>query len=221
MMRTRQESARDEDVAGAGRRVRAHGAAHATGRGSVHGRGGRRMVAPLAGIAFAAALVAGCGGAEQQETGEDPAVEEPAAEEDAETEDDAVEDDVETGDDTAEDDAETGDDTAEDGETGDDGSTGDDAPSEGENLFEGTWGFGHDSAVLSAEELSTLLEEEADARGPEEMTLGVECGDGIDSGAGDLDAECIAYADEGVEHLWLITAGPADGGLEIEVENAG
>ena len=37
----------------------------------------------------------------------------------------------------------------------------------------------------------------------------------------DYEAECIAYADEGVEHPWAITAGPADGGLEIEVANEG
>src|SRR5699024_4320323 len=96
----------------------------------------------------------------------------------------------------------------------------DDSPS-GENLFEGTWGFGHDSKVLSAEELSALLEQEAEARGPEEMSLSVECGDGVDTGAGDDAAVCIACADVGGEHLWAITVGPADAGLEIEVENIG
>ena len=92
---------------------------------------------------------------------------------------------------------------------------------DGENLFEGTWGFGHDTKVLDAEELSQLLEEEAESRGPEEMSLSVECGDGVDTEAGDDTAECIAYADEGVEHVWAITVGPADSGLEIEVANVG
>src|SRR5699024_3454877 len=96
----------------------------------------------------------------------------------------------------------------------------DDSPS-GENLFEGTWGFGHDSKVLSAEELSALLEQEAEARGPEEMSPSVESGDGLDTGARDGAAACLTDADEGVEHLWASTVGPADAGLEIEVENIG
>jgi hypothetical protein len=74
--------------------------------------------------------------------------------------------------------------------------------------------------VLDAEELADVIEEEAEARGPEEMSLEVECGDGVDTDAGDDTAECIAYADEGVEHLWLVTVGPADAGLEVEIENA-
>src|SRR5699024_8643256 len=98
----------------------------------------------------------------------------------------------------------------------------DDSPS-GENLFEGTWGFGHDSKVLSAEELSALLEQEAEARGPEEMSLSVECGagDGRDTGRGDDPARGIASAAEGVERRGPLPVGPADAGLESEVENIG
>ena len=53
------------------------------------------------------------------------------------------------------------------------------------------------------------------------MSLEVECGDGVDTAAQDYEAECIAYADEGVEHLWTVTVGPADAGIEVEVANAG
>ena len=87
------------------------------------------------------------------------------------------------------------------------------------NLFEGTWGIGHDEKALDAEQLADLLEEQAEALGPPEMSLDVECEDGVDTAVQDYEAACIAYADEGVEHPWAITAGPADGGLEIEVAN--
>ena len=42
----------------------------------------------------------------------------------------------------------------------------DETPTEGENLFTGTWGFGHDEKTLDAAQLAALLEEEAEARGP-------------------------------------------------------
>lgn len=87
------------------------------------------------------------------------------------------------------------------------------------NLFEGTWGIGHDEKALDAEQLADLLEEQAEALGPPEMSLDVECEDGVDTAVQDYEAACIAYADEGVEHPWAITAGPADSGLEIEVAN--
>ena len=179
---------------------------------------------PLAGLAAAAALLAGCGGAE-----EDPAEAPTSA---------AVEQSDGGGTTTSTDEQDADetptDDEASDGPTDDDSSDGgggtdeseeptepaDDAP-EGENLFTGTWGFGHDEKTLDAAQLAALLEEEAEARGPAEMSLSVECGDGVDTGTQDYEAECIAYADEGVEHLWLISVGPADAGLEIEVENAG
>ena len=74
---------------------------------------------------------------------------------------------------------------------------------------------------LDAEQLADLLEEQAEALGPSEMSLDVECEDGVDTAVQDYEAACIAYADEGVEHPWAITAGPADGGLEIEVANEG
>jgi len=135
------------------------------------GRRRRRALAPWAGLALAAALLAGCGSTPT----EDPATEADPGEEET----------------------------------------------TGENLFEGTWGFGHDTKVLSAEELADLLEEQAESRGPEEMSLDVECADGVDTGAGDETAECIAYADEGVQHPWSLTVGPADSGLEIEVANVG
>src|SRR5699024_9190859 len=93
-----------------------------------------------------------------------------------------------------------------------------DDPDDQENLFEGSWHFGHHEQVLSAEELAAVVEQEALDRGPEEMHLTVECADGIDAGADDTEAECVAIADEGVEHPWMITALPADTGLEVEVE---
>lgn len=37
--------------------------------------------------------------------------------------------------------------------------------------------------------------------------------------AGDCSAECIADADEGVEHLWRVTVGPAGAGLEVEIDH--
>lgn len=176
------------------------------GSRTVRGRGGRRLLAPFVGMAAAAALIAGCGGA---------GTEEPAAGPDGETTEAAPTSEQAT--ESAPDPSDGGGATSDDPEA--DEPDGGDAT--GENLFEGTWGFGHDTKVLSAEELAVLLEAEAEARGPEEMSLDVECGDGVDTSAADYDAECIAYADEGVEHLWLVTVGPADAGLEIEVENEG
>lgn len=188
----------------------------------------------LAGVAFAAALVAGCGGGDE----DDPPVTETAQE-------DAGADDQDDADSDYQDDAELDEPTADDGSDEESGQESDETPDEssddgsdeatadapdgesdensgsGENLFEGTWGFGHDAKTLSAQELSDLLEDEADARGPAELTVSVECGDGIDTSTQDDDAECIAYADEGVEHLWAVTGGPADAGLEITVENLG
>ena len=151
----------------------------------------RLLLAPLAGIALATGLLAGCGGTT-------------AADDTATADEEVPGQDEDTGAD-------------EDTDSDNDSSSG----AGDVNLFEGTWGFGHDTKTLSAEELSDLLEAEASARGPEEMSLEVECGDGIDSEAGDLEVECIAYADEGVEHLWQVSAGPADAGLDIEVTNAG
>ncbi|MGP9733039.1 hypothetical protein ACT3SQ_00595 [Brachybacterium sp. AOP42-C2-15] len=178
----------------------------------MRGRGGRRMLAPLASILAAAALIAGCGGTSTEDPAGDPgggttdAAETSEPAETSETSEPAS--------DAGESPSDGGGESSESSETeGPDGVT-------GENLFEGTWGFGHDTKVLSAEELGALLVTEAEARGPEEMSLEVECGDGVDTAAGDYDAECIAYADEGVEHLWLVTVGPADAGLDIEVENA-
>lgn len=162
----------------------------------------RLLLAPLAGIALAAGLLAGCGGTT---AGDDPAT--------ADGEVTGQDDDGTDTDADGSDDAGTGDDTASDDATGSDGWD--------ENLFSGSWGFGHDTKTLSAANLSDLLQQEASARGPAEMSLEVECGDGIDSEAGDLEAECIAYADEGVEHLWQVSAGPAGAGLEIEVTDAG
>lgn len=160
----------------------------------------RRIAAALAGAALSTAMLAACSGGEEEAPPTDEPVAEEAPVEDTEDSDDGA---VETEDDTTDQDEDGGDD-----------------PSGDTNLFESTWGFGHDSKVLSAEELGDLLESEAESRGPEEMSLDVECGDGVDTGAGDLDAECIAYADEGVEYRWLVTVGPADAGLEVEVENA-
>ena len=174
-------------------------------------RGGRRLLAPLAGMAFAAALVTGCGAEEPT----DP--EETTAQEEAPP----GEDDTEDGDDGG------GEDGGQDPEDGDDGDGSDDPdddtedPGDDENLFEGTWHFGHDQKVLSAEELAAVVEQEALDRGPDEMHLTVECSDGVDTGAGDTEADCVAIGDEGAEHPWLITALPADAGLEVDVENVG
>ncbi|MGP9580167.1 MULTISPECIES: hypothetical protein [unclassified Brachybacterium] len=172
---------------------------------TVRGRGGRPLLAPLAGIAAAAALITGCGGAGTEEPAGDPGAGTTEAAPTSEQKSDPGQAPSDGG-------GEASDDPDEGGQDNDEAM--------GENLFEGTWGFGHDTKVLSAEELAALLEEEAEARGPEEMSLDVQCGDGVDTGAADYDAECIAYADEGVEHRWLVTVGPADAGLEIEVENA-
>ncbi|APX33413.1 hypothetical protein BH708_12570 [Brachybacterium sp. P6-10-X1] len=92
---------------------------------------------------------------------------------------------------------------------------------EDENLFDGTWTFGHTTKTLTAEELGVVVEEEAEARGPEEMSLSVRCADGIDTSIRDYVAYCVAIADEGVEHPWKLTGGPADAGLVVEVENFG
>ena len=168
-------------------------------RGALHPRGGRLLLAPLAGLAATAALLAGCGGTEApaEDTGS------------ATSEESSAESTDEGGD---------GSSTAE--QTSDGGDDADDAGGGGEvNLFEGTWGIGHDEKALDAEQLADLLEEQAEALGPPEMSLDVECEDGVDTAVQDYEAACIAYADEGVEHPWAITAGPADGGLEIEVAN--
>ena len=222
---------------------------------ALRSRGGRRLLAPLAGIAFAAVLVAGCGA-------EEPADPEETAAQETQEEAPPGEDDTDDGDDDGTGEG-TDDGTGEDGDdgTGGDGGTedpedgdpegpedgtegpsddpddgtedpgddpddgtevpGDEGPGDDENLFEGSWHFGHDQKVLSAEELAALVEQEALDRGPDEMHLTVECSDGVDTGAGDTEADCVAIADEGVEHPWLITALPADAGLEVEVENVG
>src|SRR5699024_8132084 len=188
-------------------------------------RGGRRLLAPLAGMAIAAALVTGCGADEPTDA------EEPTAQE---TQDEAPpgEDDSEDGDDGG---GEHGGRDHEDGgdgdgsgdpdddteDSGDDPDDGTEHPGDDENLFEGTWHFGHDQKVLSAEELAAVVEQEALDRGPDEMHLTVECSDGVDTGAGDTEADCVAIGDAGAEHPWLITALPADAGLEVDVENVG
>ena len=46
------------------------------------------------------------------------------------------------------------------GKDGADGSAG------AEDLFTGTWGFGHDTKALDAEQLADPIEQEAEARGP-------------------------------------------------------
>ncbi|ATG50643.1 hypothetical protein CFK38_03255 [Brachybacterium vulturis] len=170
-------------------------------------RKGRRLLPALAVAALATTLLAGCGAADTEEPDQEPGTGTEQAEQSAVTDDGAE---TSAPEEPAESSApaDAGDDTAE-GRAGD------------ENLFEGTWGLGHDTKVLSAEELADLLEAEAESRGPEEMSLDVECADGVDTGAEDYAAECTAYADEGVEHPWAVTVGPADAGLEIEVENAG
>ena len=209
--------------------------------GALHPRGGRRLLAPLAGLAATAALLAGCSGTEApaedtasasseessaestdeggdgsataEQTSDDDADDTAGADEDGDDTDDGGTDDGTDDDSTDGDDADDPDST-----DGPDGT--DDAGGGGEvNLFEGTWGIGHDEKALDAEQLADLLEEQAEALGPPEMSLDVECEDGVDTAVQDYEAACIAYADEGVEHPWAITAGPADGGLEIEVAN--
>lgn len=168
-----------------------------------HRCGRRRLLPALAGAAAATALLTGCGtgGTEApgEETGTGGSEQSSAAEDSADP--------------TTTPEEETPSDDGSDG-----GGSEGDGPG-GENLFEGSWSFGHDEKVLDAEELASLLEDEAESRGPEEMSLEVECADGVDTGIPDYTAECTAYADEGVEHAWLVTVGPADAGLVIEVEN--
>ena len=198
----------------------------------------RRISAVMAGACLSAAMLTACGGGEEPPTTDEQVTEDaPAGGSDdggsAET-DDSLDDDAEgdgdtddgteddgTGDDDADDDP-ADDDSSDDATEGDDGA--DDGGDDGAgstNLFEGSWGFGHDTKVLSAEELADLLEEKAEELGPDEMSLDVECESGIDTGAGQTEADCTAFADEGVEHVWHVTAAPADAGLEVEVGNAG
>ena len=217
-------------------------------RGALHPRGGRRLLAPLAGLAATAALLAGCSGTEApaedtasasseessaestdeggdgsataEQTSDGDADDTAGADEDGDDTDDGGTDDGTDDDSTDGDDADASTDDAEDPDSTDDSDGTDDAGGGGEvNLFEGTWGIGHDEKALDAEQLADLLEEQAEALGPPEMSLDVECEDGVDTAVQDYEAACIAYADEGVEHPWAITAGPADGGLEIEVAN--
>lgn len=185
-------------------------------RGALHPRGGRRLLAPLAGLAATAALLAGCSGTEAPaEDTASASSEESSAESTDEGGDGSA-----TAEQTSDGDADASTDDAEDPDSTDDSDGTDDAGGGGEvNLFEGTWGIGHDEKALDAEQLADLLEEQAEALGPPEMSLDVECEDGVDTAVQDYEAACIAYADEGVEHPWAITAGPADSGLEIEVAN--
>lgn len=186
-------------------------------------------MSPVAGMLFAAALVAGCGAQEPA----DP--EETVAEQ---TQDEAppAEDDTDENTDDGDEDSDDGGEETGDGQSDGDGGAGDDpdqgtddpdegtddpgdAPGEDENLFEGSWHMGHHEKVLTAEELAEVLEVEALERGPDEMHLTVECEDGVDSPAGDNEAQCTAIGDEGAQNPWSVTALPADAGLEIEVEN--
>lgn len=174
---------------------------------------------------FAAALVAGCGAQEpadpEDSVAEETQDEAPPAEDDTddggEGTDDGQSDDG-GGDDGGPGD---GDDAPDEGSDDPDEDTDDpgDAPGEDENLFEGSWHMGHHEKVLTPEELAAVLEEEALDRGPDEMHLTVECEDGVDSPAGDNEAQCVAIGDEGAQNPWSVTALPADAGLEIEVEN--
>lgn len=182
----------------------------------------------VAGMIFAAGLVAGCGAQE-------PADPEDTVAEETQDEAPPAEDDTDDGGDGSDDGGEETDDGQSDGGAGDDpdGGTDDpdggtDDPEEGtddpgdgedENLFEGSWHMGHHEKVLTAEELAAVLEAEALERGPDEMHLTVECEDGVDSPAGDNEAQCVAIGDEGAQNPWSVTALPADAGLEIEVEN--
>jgi hypothetical protein len=161
----------------------------------------------MAGACLTAAMLTACGGGEAPPP-TDEQVTEDAPAEGAEDSDDGG---------SAETDDSSDDDSSGDGTSGDDGAGG----AGSTNLFEGSWGFGHDTKVLSAEELADLLEEKAEELGPDEMSLDVECESGIDTGAGQTEADCTAFADEGVEHAWHVAAGPADAGLEVEVENVG
>lgn len=210
--------------------------------GGARGVRARGALAPVAALALAAALLGGCGSGTDDDpeattaeqtgdvgsddgsgTGADDGTGDDSTDDDDMDDgmdDDGTADDPDDADDPADDD---GTEDADDGmdDDGSDDGTGDDGTQTGgdENLFEGSWGFGHDSKKLTAEELGDLVEDEAEARGPAEMSLDVECEDGIDTVAGDSEAECVAFADEGVQHLWHISAGPADAGLEIEVTN--
>lgn len=220
---------------------------------SVQARGGRRLLAPLAGASLALALLAGCGGNAESDPAEDPVVDAPAEENtgaaeeapEEDTSDDEQEDGTEQDDGAGQDDgtdsgsngsnngdqdgdAGSGSDTDEpaDGDKDDageggteGGEGGTEAGGAGTNLFEGTWGFGHDSKKLTPEEVGTVVEEEAKKQGPSEMSLTVTCEDGIDTAAQDYTAACTAIADEGVEHAWLVEGLPADAGLEVSVEN--
>lgn len=204
----------------------------------------RSVFAPVAGLMLAAGLLAGCGGGEEPE---DTAAEQTqeASDSGGETIPEASDGGAGTGDGTGgagqdgEDEIGDGpDDGSDDGTgggsdgdagNGSDGETGngsdgggDDGTDDGgtgENLFEGTWNFGHDDKSLSAEDLAGLIEAEALERGPDEMHLEVECRSGIDTVADDDKAECTAYGDEGAQHPWSVTGLPADAGLVIEVEN--
>src|SRR5690625_507112 len=135
-------------------------------------RGGRRLLAPLAGMAFAAALVTGCGAEEPTDPEETTAQEEaPPGEDDTEDGDDGG---GEDGDQNPEDgdDGDGSDDPGDDTEDpGDDPDDGTEDPGDDENLFEGTWHFGHDQKVLSAEELAAVVEQERS----EERRVGKEC----------------------------------------------
>lgn len=198
-------------------------------RRALHPHGGRRLLAPFAGLAATAALLAGCGGTEApaEDTASATSEESSAESTDEGGDGSATAEQTSDGGDDADDTAGADDDGTDDDTTDGDGADDstddlDDASGGGEvNLFEGTWGIGHDEKALDAEQLAALLEEQAEALGPPEMSLDVECEDGVDTAVQDYEAACIAYADEGVEHPWSITAGPADGGLEIEVANEG
>src|SRR5699024_9481554 len=161
---------------------RHHGPA-GTRAGRRHGGEGRRALAPFAGAALALALLAGCGDGGQEAPEQEPPAETTAQDETDGTASEEETDSGEEADPTDESTAPEGDDPT-DPPPGNDPSsdaptdppTSEDPPEEeptddspsGENLFEGTWGFGHDSKVLSAGELSALLKQEAEARGPEE-----------------------------------------------------
>lgn len=176
---------------------------------------GRRALAALAGLAAATALLAGCGGAREAE----PAS--PSADEATSTA--ATTSPAGTATDSATDDPATDDgatDPATDDPTTDPVTRDPDSDHAiGEELFEGTWGFGHDEKVLDADQLAAVLQREALSRGPEGMSLEVRCEDGVDTSIPDYEADCTAYADEGVAHAWHVTVGPADAGIGGEVEN--
>src|SRR5690625_1235185 len=138
-------------------------------------RGGRRLLAPLAGMAFAAALVTGCGAEEptdpEETTAQETQEEAPPGEDDTEDGDDGGGEDggqdPEDGDDgdgsdDPDDDTEDPGDDPDDGteDPGDDPDDGTEHPGDDENLFEGTWHFGHDQKVHGAEELAAVVEQE-------------------------------------------------------------